>query len=277
MSDHDPSAPGEGRSIQVSISRDQAIADMGGKRSFADARAAGACVICGRTPLGPFTDALSEKEAGISQTCQGCQDRIFQEDEDEDGDALRARLMPPAAPQPPRCSKATCEHFVEGASLPGASLSHCGLLQIRLQYTSAPVPSWCPRDHQGAAGEALRAALLRCAECGWAYEPPRDRLQALDWASPQQHCRLCAHFLHDRGARDVVIVEANGHRMFYTIGPEPSARTPRWGLGHGGSAFRFRRTDGTEFVSHNVWSAGAIPPWLWPKLPINATLLPDQP
>jgi len=53
-------------------------------RSRTLAIAGGQCVKCGfpHNLRSDFRDALSHKEYGISGLCQGCQDRIFETEED---------------------------------------------------------------------------------------------------------------------------------------------------------------------------------------------------
>lgn len=51
----------------------------------------GACVRCGSTRMKPedYKDDVSRKEAGITGTCQACQDVMFAEPEDDsDADSL---------------------------------------------------------------------------------------------------------------------------------------------------------------------------------------------
>lgn len=72
---------GEGKSPEMLKAMDELSRELGGPGLEAGRQ--GACMRCGKQPVGEFTDALSEKEYAISGCCQACQDWMFAEPEDD--------------------------------------------------------------------------------------------------------------------------------------------------------------------------------------------------
>jgi len=72
---------GKGKSPKILEAMDELSRELGGPGLEAGKQ--GACMGCGKNPVGEFTDELSRKEYGISGCCQACQDEMFAEPGDD--------------------------------------------------------------------------------------------------------------------------------------------------------------------------------------------------
>lgn len=163
------------------------------------------------------------------------------------------------------------------------------LVPIRMLFTSAPRPSWCPLRAGTEAEKIERSAVLgACSLCGEGYHLPSDPGAHMQrWPRWETHCHTCAHFLRVReecGASGFVAaapiantpfrgaVAGPSGRTMYSIGEEPRAGTPLHCLGFGGAPFRVRFSDGRVVETRNLWSAGPIPMCIAEHFPITAEL-----
>jgi hypothetical protein len=66
---------GEDKSPEIRKAMDELSREAGGPGLEAGKH--GACMLCGKNPVGEFTDELSKREYLISGCCQACQDKMF--------------------------------------------------------------------------------------------------------------------------------------------------------------------------------------------------------
>jgi hypothetical protein len=82
----------------------------------------------------------------------------------------------------------------------------------------------------------------------------------------------------DRSRTDPAFIVVNGR--CYAIGPEGGSRwkpNSRPWFGYDGREFHIRKHDGTEIVTHNLWSLGTVPPEFLKSLPDSARFLGPSP
>lgn len=74
-----------GQSVDLVQQADDIARSLGGP-GFVASHNQGVCALCGKSVdvATGFRDELSRREYAITRSCQGCQDEIFQESDDDD-------------------------------------------------------------------------------------------------------------------------------------------------------------------------------------------------